>query len=192
MPDVISHVDAVKMVIALPKPTWVNHPPSPIGNNLSSTNALVFEPPRKRVFIGAHDRYSRPHYFTGSSSGLVTGPGLVGALLGGGGLTGSAVGDTGSSRGMTVYLLTGSPICPTADLPLVEWRIKSVPPPSNIRQLGRSGVAPSAAVVMSHANGRGRVPTSLARYGRTMGTSLADRCSHELNRILLHGAAIFE
>jgi len=128
MPDVISHVDAVKMVIALSKPTWVNHPPSPIGNNLSSTNALVFEPPRKRVFIGAHDRYSRPHYFTGSSSGLITGPGLVGALLGGGGLTGSAVGDTGSSRGMTVYLLTGSPICPTADLLFGGWARKNLVP----------------------------------------------------------------
>jgi len=35
-------------------------------------------------------------------------------LLGGGGITGSAVGDTGSSRGMTVYRLTGWPICPIA------------------------------------------------------------------------------
>jgi hypothetical protein len=117
MPDVVSHVDAVQTVIALPQPTCVNHPPSPIGNNLSSTNALVSEPPRKLVFIDAHDGESRPHYFTGSSSGLVTGVGLLGALLGDGGLNGSAVGDTGSSRGTTVYLLMGAPICPTPDLP---------------------------------------------------------------------------
>ncbi len=53
-------------------------------------------------------------YRTGSGSGLVTGvlSGDVGV-----GPIGSWVGDTGSSRGMTVYLLMGSPICATADLP---------------------------------------------------------------------------
>jgi hypothetical protein len=63
-------------------------------------------------------------YSAGCGSGLVTGGAFCGDLLGGGGLTGSAVGDTGSSRGMTVYLLTGSPICPTADLPLVDGQEK--------------------------------------------------------------------
>src|SRR6266700_5399101 len=71
-------------------------------------------------------------YFAGCGSGLVTSGAFSGNLLGGGGLTGSRVGDTGSSRGMTVYLLTGSPICATADLP---WWMASVPPLTDIRQL---------------------------------------------------------
>jgi hypothetical protein len=41
-------------------------------------------------------------YSAGSSSGLVTGEGLAGALFGGGGMTGSAVGDTDFSNGTTV------------------------------------------------------------------------------------------
>ena len=53
-------------------------------------------------------------YRTGSGSGFVTGV-LSGDF--GGGPTGSRVGDTGSSRGMTVYLLMGCPICATVDLP---------------------------------------------------------------------------
>src|SRR6266851_7386274 len=58
------------------------------------------------------------HYSTGWGSGLLTGGALFGALPGGGGVTGSAVGDTGSSSGTIVYLLTGCPICATADPPL--------------------------------------------------------------------------
>jgi len=42
---------------------------------------------------------------------------LFGDLLGGGRVTGSGVGDTGSSSGMIVYLRTGCPICATADAP---------------------------------------------------------------------------
>jgi len=57
------------------------------------------------------------HYSTGWGSGLVTGGVLFGDLLGGGGVTGSEVGDTGSSSGISVYLLTGCPICATADPP---------------------------------------------------------------------------
>src|SRR6266702_564173 len=45
-------------------------------------------------------------YRTGSGSCWVTGGAFSGDLLGGSGLTGSAVGNTGSPRGMTVYLLT--------------------------------------------------------------------------------------
>ncbi len=55
-------------------------------------------------------------YSTGSGSGLVTGGVLFGDLLGGGGVTGSGVGDTGSSSGISVYLLTGCPICATTSL----------------------------------------------------------------------------
>jgi len=57
------------------------------------------------------------HYSTGWGSGLVAGGVLFGDLLGGGGVTGSEVGDTGSSSGISVYLLTGCPICATADPP---------------------------------------------------------------------------
>jgi hypothetical protein len=56
------------------------------------------------------------HYSTGWSAGLETGGVLFGDLLGGGGVTGSGVGDTGSSSGMIVYLLTGCPICATTSL----------------------------------------------------------------------------
>jgi hypothetical protein len=45
----------------------------------------------------------------------------------GGGRTGSRVGGTGSSSGMIVYLLTGSPICATADLPWWMARKNLVP-----------------------------------------------------------------
>jgi hypothetical protein len=77
-----------------------------------------------------HGNLSWLRYCTGS--GCVTGRVFSGDLRGGGRVTGSRVGDTGSSRGMTVYLLTGSPICATADLP---WWMASVPPLTDIRQL---------------------------------------------------------
>jgi hypothetical protein len=73
------------------------------------------------MIVGA----SRPPYRTGSGAGWVTGGAFSGDFSGGGGLTGSAVGDTGSSRGMTVYLLTGSPIRAMPDLPLVVGQEKS-------------------------------------------------------------------
>jgi len=102
VPSVISHVDAVEAVIAAPNPTRRNHPPSPTSNNLSHTNALVSESPRKLVVIRTHDYNSRAHYLAGCGSGLVTGSGSLGTLLGGGGISGSAVGVTDSSSGMTV------------------------------------------------------------------------------------------
>jgi len=49
---------------------------------------------------------------------------VVGDLSGGDGITGSRVGDTGSSRGITVYFLIGCPICATADLPC-GWPVKT-------------------------------------------------------------------
>jgi hypothetical protein len=55
-------------------------------------------------------------YGTGSGSGFVTG-GVAGDFSGGSGATGSCVDDTGSVRGITVYLLTGGPICAIADPP---------------------------------------------------------------------------
>src|SRR5262249_47144234 len=102
MPDVISLVDAVEEVVAPAKPTWLNHQPSPTSDDLSHTNALVSELPRKLVVIRTHDYNSRAHNLAGCGSGLVTGTGSLGTLLGGGGITGSAVGVTGSSSGMTV------------------------------------------------------------------------------------------
>ncbi len=118
VPDVISHVDAVEALIAVPKPPGVDHLPSPVGDDLSDTNAVVFDLPRTPIFNRAHDRRGDPahRYRTGSGSGSVTGGAFSGDFWGGGGVTGSRVGDTDSSRGMTVYLLTGSPIRGTADL----------------------------------------------------------------------------
>jgi len=125
MPDVIFHEDAVEPVIAAPKPPWVDCTPSSVRDNFSDTHAVVLETLGNPIFTRAHR--------TGSGSGLV-----IGAFSGnfGGGITGSRVGETGSSRGMTVYLLTGSPICPTADLPWWMAR-KNFVPESDLRQLGR-------------------------------------------------------
>jgi len=110
MPDVISHSHAVQPVIAVPKRASINHPPRPVRDNLSRTDTLVFDPFRSFAEICEHD--PDPHlslrYFAGSGSGVITGGELLGDLLGGGdGRTGSAVGDTGSSSGMTVYRLIG-------------------------------------------------------------------------------------
>ena len=43
--------------------------------------------------------------------------------MGGSGLTGSLVGDTGSSRGITVYRFRGCPIWATTDL--LRWSVKA-------------------------------------------------------------------
>jgi len=56
-------------------------------------------------------------YGTGCDSGFVTGEVGLGTLFGGGGVAGSFVGATGSSSGMTVYRLIGSPIRATVTLP---------------------------------------------------------------------------
>jgi hypothetical protein len=129
VPDVIFYEHAVEVVITAPKPTRLNHPPRSVRDDLPQTKAVVFEVPRNRIFTRVHARRcSLGHrYSAGCGSGLVTGGAFWGDLLGGGGLTGSAVGDTGSSRGMTVYLLTGSPICATADLPWWMARKNLVP-----------------------------------------------------------------
>jgi hypothetical protein len=88
----------------------------------SSRNGSTLEGSRKLVLIPVydHDNHGRGYpgagYSTGSGSGLVTGGVLFGDLLGGGGVTGSGVGDTGSSSGISVYLLTGCPICATTSL----------------------------------------------------------------------------
>ncbi len=63
----------------------------------------------------------RVRYSTGSGSGLVTGGAMSGNLLGGGGVTGSAVGDTGSFSGITVYRLIGCPICAMATPPIAVF-----------------------------------------------------------------------
>ena len=118
MPDVIFHQNTVEAVIAAPKPPWVNHTPRSVRDDLSHTNAIVFEMPRNSIFTRAHHRRGDPahRYRIGSGSGSVTGGAFSGDFWGGGGVTGSRVGDTGSFRGMTVYLLIGSPIWATADL----------------------------------------------------------------------------
>src|SRR5713226_6850206 len=70
------------------------------------------------------DVISALRYSTGWGSGLVTGGVLFGDLLGGGGGTGSGVGDTGPSSGISVYLLTGCPICATADPPYTDCQCR--------------------------------------------------------------------
>jgi hypothetical protein len=163
----------MQAVVAAPKPTWATHPPRPIGNNLSSTNALVSEPRSKLVIAYAHGR--EPHVsYAGCGSGLVTGGAFSGGFLGGGNLTGSAVGDTGSSSGMTVYLRTGSPICATAELP---WWMASVSPLTDVRQLGRCRIRQptSAAVVVPHANHGGRVTAPVALQGNVSEERIAVR-----------------
>ncbi len=51
VPDVILHEHAVQTVIAAPKPTWMNHPPSPVCDDLPNTNTLVLERSRKLVIV---------------------------------------------------------------------------------------------------------------------------------------------
>src|SRR6266851_10257462 len=110
----------------------MNHSPTPVCDDLSDTNALVLEGSRKFVLILVCDRNQRHRfrlrYSTGWGSGLVTGGVLFGDLRGGGGVTGSAVGDTGSSSGMIVYLLTGCPICATADPPYADCQCRHSTP----------------------------------------------------------------
>ena len=110
-------------VIAAPKPPWVDYTPSSVRDNFSDTNAIVLEMLGNPIFTRAHR--------AGSGSGLVTGV-FSGDLAGG--FTGSRIGGTGSSRGMTVYLLMGSPICATADLPWWMAREKFLPE-RDVRQL---------------------------------------------------------
>src|SRR6266566_4612641 len=52
VPNVISHEDTVETIMAIPKPTFVDHPPSPVCDDLSHTRrkrspsvtVLVFRP----------------------------------------------------------------------------------------------------------------------------------------------------
>jgi hypothetical protein len=120
VPKLVFHKNAVQAVIAFTPPTCLYHTPRSISDDLPDTNAIVFET-QSLVFTYTHR--------TGSGCGVVTGA-FSGTL--GGGFTGSRVGNTGSSRGMTVYLLIGCPICAIADLPCA-----SVPPRTDLRQPGR-------------------------------------------------------
>src|SRR6266702_3666656 len=56
VPDVILHEHAVQTVIAAPKPTWMNHPPSPVCDDLPNTNTLVLERSRKLVIVRVNHR----------------------------------------------------------------------------------------------------------------------------------------
>src|SRR5437867_12705659 len=89
MPDVISPEYAVQAFITFPPPTWLNHSPSPVGDDLSNTNALVPWTVRKLVLISVRcdECHGRLRYRSGS--GTVTGGAFSGDLLGGGGITGS-------------------------------------------------------------------------------------------------------
>jgi len=106
IPNVITHSHAVQE-IASAQPSRYNHPPCAIRNDLPDANTLMPDSPCKLVVVG---HGSLRFYGTGCGSGFVTGCVGLGVLFGGGGVTGSFVGDTGSSSGMTVYLVTGSPI----------------------------------------------------------------------------------
>src|SRR6266700_5290432 len=51
IPDIVPHVNAVQSVITAPKPPWVHYLPSPVGHDLSHTNAVVFEVSCKLILI---------------------------------------------------------------------------------------------------------------------------------------------
>src|SRR6266516_6729169 len=51
VPDVVFHKNAVEAVIAAPKPTRLNHPPCSVSDDLSHTDAVVFEMPRQLILI---------------------------------------------------------------------------------------------------------------------------------------------
>jgi hypothetical protein len=91
----------MEQVVAAPKPSSTLHPPSTIGNDLPGTNTLVLERGGKLLGVCAQEP-DHVCYLAGCGSGLMTGAGLPGVLLGGGGRTGSLVGPTGSSSGTTV------------------------------------------------------------------------------------------
>src|SRR5262249_12269824 len=59
MPNVIPHEDTVETIAAASKQTRNYRPPSSISDDLSRTNALVFELPRKLVLIRPHRRDPR-------------------------------------------------------------------------------------------------------------------------------------
>jgi hypothetical protein len=61
----------VQEIVAFTKPVSLNHPPSPIGNNLAYPNALV--PERLRKLVVRHRQHDGLHYRTGCGSGFVTG-----------------------------------------------------------------------------------------------------------------------
>jgi len=51
VPDVIFYKNAVQAVIAAPQPTRLNHSPSSVRDDLSHTDAVMFEMPRKLILI---------------------------------------------------------------------------------------------------------------------------------------------
>src|SRR5262245_2821192 len=116
MPYVLLNENAMQEVIARPPPMWLDHSPSSICDDLPDTNALM--PKRRRTLVrisvrwGArNDHGSLPfalwHWLRlGFRLRCCRGR----ASFGAGGVAGSFVGDSGSSSGMTVYLLIGSPI----------------------------------------------------------------------------------
>src|SRR5260370_4614348 len=99
--------------------------------------------------------------------------GAVRRLTGGGGVTGFGVGDTGSSSGMIVYLLTGCPICATADPPYTDCQCRHITPKRSPFHR-RSQVAPA------NAAGRSKLPT----IPSPPSTALVSHCSAEFSRLL--------
>jgi Resolvase, N terminal domain len=114
VPNIVSHEYAVQQIVASAYPVCLNDLPCPIRNDLAYTDALVPERPRKFIVVARRHWQHHGCYATRWGSGFLTGGVGFGALFGGGGVTGSLVGDTGSSSGITVYLLVGSPIWPMA------------------------------------------------------------------------------
>src|SRR5262249_36470576 len=82
MPHVIPHVDTVETIVAASKQTRNYRPPSPISDDLSRTNALVFEPPRKLVLIRPHSRDPRTVLVRRLRFRLGSGSRVVGRFVG--------------------------------------------------------------------------------------------------------------
>src|SRR5262249_4723224 len=128
---------------------------------LPGTNALVLEGFGSLLSVCPQEP-GHVSYPAGCGSGLMTGSGLIGALLGGGGRAGSSVGPTGWSSGPTVYRLTGWPICAMRQNSLTAPSLRRE---AECRICPCNGRVPVCPVVRGAFVGRVR-PTSLVEAGR--------------------------
>jgi len=51
----------MQAVIATPQPSWLNHPPCPVGDDLSNANTLVPKGRRKLILIGVRAKEHDGH-----------------------------------------------------------------------------------------------------------------------------------
>ncbi len=51
----------MQAVIATPQPSWLNHPPGPVRDDLSNANTLVPKGYRKLILIWARGKEYRGH-----------------------------------------------------------------------------------------------------------------------------------